>query len=145
MNFKRGLLRLWIVGTAFWGLICLGMLWSEIRAPYLPEKYFVYAAEKGLVQLNESFNWYAVDTSKLQRVQLRDRQYVIGNIETASTVLKAAADEVPGKLNRDTEIADRRRQSIITLAVAIVAPSVLLLALGSGLVWAFSGFRRSAL
>jgi hypothetical protein len=119
MNLRRGLFRLWIVGSALFVLAVVLISYGDIkRGP--PNKTFEFTNTDG-----RTFDVKAPD------------------MQSAIAVFKALPEGfVPDKPISDVDVglAPNPWTIVVTWAAIAVGISLVVLLLGSSLVWAFSGF-----
>ena len=118
MNFRRGLFRLWIVGSALFVLAVAFVGYTEIKEQFVPNTFEVQLPD-----------------GRTFEVQAPDMQ-------TATAIIsKLPQDFVPDKPLRSDAV--HPWATLGTWASIAFGIPLVVLALGSSLVWALSGFAAT--
>jgi len=123
MNWRRGLFRLWIVGTVLFVLAVAFFSYSEIKAQF-----------DATLKPNTTFEVQAPDGRTFE-VQAPDRQ-------TATAMIKTMIETLPEGfvLDKPLLFAPKPWATLGMWAGIAFGIPLVVLVLGASLVWAFSGF-----
>jgi hypothetical protein len=147
MNWRRGLFRLWIVGTVLFVIAVAFVSYSEIKQQFEPEIWVDdTTGDLQVPQLcGDARGVAGVDygTERRQRVTLcwyampkfRSLYPEYNNLSDKELSRKLYADNDPGVPIRDLLWATFRTWASIAFGIPLAV-----LVLGASLVWAFSGF-----
>lgn len=119
MNMRRGLFRLWIIASAAWLVFVSIVFWRDITLLIAgPDPQLIRTIEPGHFVF---------------RIYNREYEMEAASAEDAMAAISSGKNTAQafGNLHPDM------------IVVFGFVPPALLLALGSGIVWAFSGFSRS--
>jgi hypothetical protein len=144
VNIRRGLFRLWVI---FASLMAIGSVISfagSIKRPDIPRQgYIILPTDDKFFKVREGVR---PDLDRdLRKVEFPNR--IDGYIPVADTeeayrrILPRFRAEVVD--NREAEIPALRLEAFFEMVSWATIPSAVLLALGSALLWAFSGFKRN--
>jgi hypothetical protein len=147
MNWKRGLFRLWIVGSALFVLAVAFVSYSEIKAQFAAK----HAASILSVNKNLADEIYRRFYSDMPREQFDKRindpkliaqlEAITSKLDTSRPLSQWTDDELLAHytIGSRKEVPNPWATLGMVAAVALGIPLVALV-LGSSLVWAFSGF-----
>jgi hypothetical protein len=157
MNWRRGLFRLWIVGSVLFVLVVAFVSYSQIKEPHEVE---TIATDAGLADWvhqrfysdmpREQFDKKIAAPKPITEPEVIARlEAIIAKIDTSRGFDEWTDDELrayqvhriiePDRIKGPTFWAIFGRWAIIRASIALGIP-LAVLALGSSLVWAFSGF-----
>jgi hypothetical protein len=130
MNWRRGLFRLWIVGSALFVLAVAFVSYSDIKEEFEAVARKPYASSTLAPNLNTKI------------VEFEGRLHEFPADATDEEIATALNSEKPGMFD-DLIPAPKPWKSVgMWAAIALSVPLVVLV-LGSSLVWAFSGFAAT--
>lgn len=143
MNWARGFFRLWVVLSILW-VVAIALLEG------LPDLQS-YARQMQRTDVTAFEVSASPNPDGSYTMEADGRSFVIeiaGTVPPASDAWQRMLEDVAQQFNRDAEEANTavrvaRQSSVLGLLLLAAIPPVLLLMLGSSLLWAFRGFRRS--
>lgn len=142
MNWRRGLLRLWIVLSICWIAAIAAISVSDIidrwqsadAAAKLAESAYI-DEETGEVRVTTRFGDAALASEPQPPATELERDIVDLNRRLAEARIQGLNDEAERKIRR-------RNQTTIFFGGLALGPPILALVIGSALLWAVSGFRQ---
>lgn len=145
MNIRRGMFRFWVLFCVSWLLGCGMWAYSELTSPWLSPLAFVLPNDKDpLYQLDDPYSTFDLKPRHTEielayRVLLLVHPSVPQDIATS----RARALMVSQTPLRETELRQKRLNFIpIAIGTALGVP-LAMLAIGSALAWALSGFKKT--
>lgn len=148
MRVRRGLFRLWIVGSVAW-ILMVGVLLGNPFAPYIYET--AYAFPKGADE-PDRFGKFAREYMALSGGVEKGEFVKIELGTTSGAVLfapsKTNKDELERRVAKARQLAvghfaEKRMENLGNgVSMAFLPPAIVFL-IGGALFWAFSGFSRN--
>lgn len=141
MNVRRGLFRLWVLWAAIWFVGVAAFTWDSVANPHLAYKEYVYLSANNKFHIVTEGSPYS-DTTLTRFSGDHNTALYIENVVPASE-RQAIVDRFQADIasKRSAEIGPARLSALAGGLAFTTVPSLILLALGSALAWAFSGFR----
>jgi hypothetical protein len=145
MRIRRGLFRLWIVGTAIWAIIVIVITASSWNG-YLPEQNYLFPTTPSGDFSRISRTYDSDFTNTHWEVTFPNNVALHIPVGIAEEIVAKQAPRFSAKFvsPRDGERRQQQIEMATSAAGAIIGVPAVILALGSALAWAFSGFRASS-
>ena len=147
MNWKKGLIRLWVVLSLIWTAPWLGFVVFDIGGDISEFKASIDAIDQKTHSLK--VREYFGDKRKGEisdfclRMELGNTRETVEvcNSELAEKMLDDSAVAMALKTKIESRISSKREHQNKIIPIALLPPLILLI-IGAGLYWAFSGFRQ---
>lgn len=148
MNIKRGMFRLWVVGSTIWIALIIAVNWHGMANPWVPTKAFLHVHVNGddrylgfddITRQIELASTHTEVQFEAQKLQLFVREQALEDREqpiVASFLSSVVAE-------RDAEISQLRFARVgWTVFYSLIGPAIAFV-VGAALIWIAQGFRRA--